>query len=251
VRAIGAKGRPVERARVAPARPALEGNGPGFDVLAAVEHVRLADPKLAALITQVGPLRLELKETHSSFAALSEAIVYQQLTGKAAATIFGRFKALYSRRRFPKPGEVLATPDAVLRAAGLSGGKILAIKDLAAKVLSGDVPAVPRLLRMSDDEIVERLTAVRGIGRWTAEMLLIFRLGRPDVLPTDDYGVRKGFAVVFRKRALPSPSDVARHGERWRPYRTAASWYLWRALDRPTPSPSRNAPLGEVGGQKS
>jgi len=210
-----------------------------FDSRRAVQHLRLADPKLADLMDRVGPFRLELKETHSSFAMLSEAIVYQQLTGKAAATIFGRFKALYAGRRFPKPAEVLATPDAKLRKAGLSRAKALALKDLAEKVESGVVPRVAVLRRMSDEDIVERLTAVRGIGRWTVEMLLIFRLGRPDVLPTGDYGVRKAFALVFRKRALPSPSALARHGERWRPYRTVASWYLWRALEVPGQAPTR------------
>jgi len=223
----------------------LDGDGKlGIDSARAVQHLRHADSKLAALMDRVGPFRLELKETHSSFAMLSEAIVYQQLTGKAAATIFGRFKAFYPCRRFPKPAEVLATPDAKLRESGLSRAKALALKDLAEKVQSGVVPPVAVLRRMSDEDIVERLTAVRGIGRWTVEMLLIFRLGRPDVLPTGDYGVRKAFALVFRKRALPSPSALARHGERWRPYRTVASWYLWRALDVPAEAPMRQAVRG-------
>jgi len=220
--------------------PSLDGDGRlGIDSARAVAHLRHADLKLAALMDRVGPFRLELKETHSSFAMLSEAIVYQQLTGKAAATIFGRFKAFYPGRRFPKPAEVLATSDARLREAGLSRAKALALKDLAEKVESGVVPKVAVLKRMSDEDIVERLTAVRGIGRWTVEMLLIFRLGRPDVLPTGDYGVRKAFAMVFRKRALPSPSALARHGERWRPYRTVASWYLWRALEVRDPTRER------------
>ena len=210
-----------------------------LDSARAIEHLRRVDPKLAAFIDRVGPYRLDLKNTHNSFMALAEAIVYQQLTGKAAATIFGRFRALYPRRRFPKPEDVLATPDELLRQAGLSRAKALALKDLAEKVRSGAVPSVAALRRMSDDEIVERLTAVRGIGRWTAEMLLIFRLGRPDVLPIGDYGIRKGFALVLRKRVLPSPSALAMHGERWRPYRTVASWYLWRALELPSSGSAR------------
>ena len=210
-----------------------------LDSARAIEHLRRVDPKLAAFIDRVGPYRLDLKNTHNSFMALAEAIVYQQLTGKAAATIFGRFRALYPRRRFPKPEDVLATPDELLRQAGLSRAKALALKDLAEKVRSGAVPSVAALRRMSDDEIVERLTAVRGIGRWTAEMLLIFRLGRPDVLPIGDYGIRKGFALVLRKRVLPSPSALAMHGERWRPYRTVASWYLWRALELPAAGSAR------------
>ena len=141
----------------------------------------------------------------------------------------------------PRRGEVLATPDARLRQVGLSRAKVLALKDLVVveKVKSGIVRTVAALRRMSNEDIVERLTAVRGIGRWTVEMLLIFRLGRPDVLPTGDYGVRNAFAMVFRKRALPSPSALARHGERWRPYRTVASWYLWRALEVPGQTPTR------------
>jgi DNA-3-methyladenine glycosylase II len=203
----------------------------GGDTKEALAHLRKADPKLGVFIERAGPCTIELKSTHNTFAALAEAIVYQQLHGKAAATIFGRFRALYAGRRFPTPEQVLATPEATLRGAGLSRNKMLAIVDLAAKVQSGVVPSVAALRRMSNDEIVERLTAVRGIGRWTVEMLLIFRLGRPDVLPVDDYGVRKGCAVLLRKKALPSPAELARYGERWKPYRSVASWYLWRAAE--------------------
>ncbi len=200
-----------------------------FDVETARSHLVAADKRLARLMERVGPFRLQLRDTQSTFGALAEAIVYQQLTGKAATTIFGRVKALYPARRFT-PEAVLATPDARLRACGLSGNKLLALRDLAAKTRSGVVPTLRRLRGMPDDEIVERLTAVRGIGRWTVEMLLIFRLGRPDVLPVDDYGVRKGFAIAFGGD-LPPPRDVTARGERWRPYRTMASWYLWRAVD--------------------
>lgn len=197
----------------------------------AVPHLRTADAKLRRFIDRVGPCTMRIERTPSTFAALAEAIVYQQLHGKAAATIFGRFRALYPGTRFPDPALVLGTPDETLRGAGLSRNKLAAIRDLAEKVENGVVPPMASLRRMSDEEIVARLTAVRGIGRWTAEMLLMFRLGRPDVLPVDDYGVRKGATVVLGKKEMLSPAELARHGERWRPHRTVASWYLWRAAD--------------------
>ncbi len=167
------------------------------------------------------------------FDALAESIAYQQLSGKAAATIFGRVRALYPKQKWLDPEQLLATPDETLRAAGLSRAKTAALKDLAAKTIDGTVPAGRALIRMSDDEIVARLTAVRGIGRWTVEMLLLFDLGRPDVWPVDDYGVRKGFAKTFRRRQLPTPKELMKFGEKWRPYRSMAAWYFWRALDRP------------------
>jgi DNA-3-methyladenine glycosylase II len=167
------------------------------------------------------------------FDALAESIAYQQLSGKAAATIFGRVRALYPKRKWLDPEQLLATPDETLRAAGLSRAKTAALKDLAAKTLDGTVPAGRALIRMSDDEIITRLTAVRGIGRWTVEMLLLFDLGRPDVWPVDDYGVRKGFAKTFGRRKLPTPKQLMKFGEKWRPYRSAAAWYFWRALDAP------------------
>ena len=165
------------------------------------------------------------------FDALAESIAYQQLNGKAAATIWKRVRALYPKRKWLDPAKVLATPDEALRAAGLSRSKTAALKDLAAKVVDGTVPSGRALLRMSDDEIIARLTQVRGIGRWTVEMLLLFDLGRPDVWPVDDYGVRKGFAKTFHKRKLPTPKQLMKHGEKWRPYRSVAAWYFWRALD--------------------
>jgi 3-methyladenine DNA glycosylase/8-oxoguanine DNA glycosylase len=167
------------------------------------------------------------------FDALAESIAYQQLSGKAAATIFGRVRALYPKRKWLDPEQLLATPDKTLRAAGLSRAKTAALKDLAAKTIDGTVPAGRALIRMSDDEIITRLTAVRGIGRWTVEMLLLFDLGRPDIWPVDDYGVRKGFAKTFGRRKLPTPKQLMKFGEKWRPYRSAAAWYLWRALDAP------------------
>jgi methylated-DNA-[protein]-cysteine S-methyltransferase len=209
----------------------------GFDPRAAIAHLRAADPTLARLIDAVGPFRLDLRKTASVFGALSEAIVYQQLSGKAAATIYGRVCALFPRRK-PTPEGILRLSDAKLRGAGLSRAKVLALRDLAKRTTRGEVPTLAQVRRMPDDAIVERLTAVRGIGRWTAEMLLIFRLGRPDVFPVDDFGVRKGFALTFGKRTLPAPKDLEKIGARWRPYRTVASWYLWRALDTKTPGTS-------------
>ncbi len=167
------------------------------------------------------------------FDALAESIAYQQLSGKAAATIFGRVRALYPKRKWLDPEQLLATPDETLRAAGLSRAKTAALKDLAAKTIDGTVPTGRALIRMSDDEIITRLTAVRGIGRWTVEMLLLFDLGRPDVWPVDDYGVRKGFAKTFGRRKLPTSKQLMKFGEKWRPYRSAAAWYFWRALDTP------------------
>jgi DNA-3-methyladenine glycosylase II len=165
------------------------------------------------------------------FDALAESIAYQQLSGKAAATIFGRVRALYPKRKWLDPEQLLATPDETLRAAGLSRAKTAALKDLAAKTIDGTVPTGRALVRMSDDEIIARLTAVRGIGRWTVEMLLLFDLGRPDVWPVDDYGVRKGFSKTFGRRTLPTPKQLMKFGEKWRPYRSVAAWYFWRALD--------------------
>jgi len=221
----------IEGARVKDG-PASVDEGLGFDARAGVEHVRASDAALARLIDAVGPFRLELRRTPSIFVALGEAIVYQQLTGKAAATIFARLCALFPRpQRGPTPEQILRTSDAALRGCGLSRAKVLSLRDLARRTAAGEIPALGELRRMEDEAVIERLTAVRGIGRWTVEMLLIFRLGRPDVLPADDYGIRKGFALAFRKRELPTRKDLARRGARWRPYRTVASWYLWRAVE--------------------
>jgi len=214
--------------------PPLAGDGDGvdFDATAAIAHLRRADAALARLIDAVGPFRLRRKRTQSLFAALAEAIVYQQLHGKAAATIFARLCALFPRAKDgPTPRQILRAADAELRGAGLSQAKLLSLRDLARRTLDGEVPTLAEIDALADDEIVGRLSAVRGIGRWTAEMLLIFRLGRPDVLPADDYGIRKGFAVAFKKRTLPAPKDVLKRGHAWRPYRTVASWYLWRAAE--------------------
>jgi len=202
-----------------------------FDLTAAMRHLRRSDPVLAGLMRRAGPCGLRPKATQSLFHALSESIVYQQLSGKAAATIFGRVVGLYAPKRFPTPADILATPDDRLRGAGLSAAKTLALKDLAAKTLDGTVPSLARVRRLEDDEIIERLIQVRGIGVWTVQMLLMFRLARPDVLPTGDLGVRKGFALTYGLDEQPTPAELAEHAERWRPYRTVASWYMWRALD--------------------
>ncbi|HWE22514.1 MAG TPA: DNA-3-methyladenine glycosylase, partial [Myxococcales bacterium] len=204
-----------------------------FDAEAALRHLRERDEKLAHVMDRVGPFRLRLATMQTPFEALAESIVYQQLTGRAAASILARVVALFRPRRFPRPVDLLAASETMLRGAGLSRGKVAALKDLAAKTEGGVVPRLSQLRDMDDEEIVERLTAVRGVGRWTVEMLLIFRLGRPDVLPAADYGVRKGFARAFRRRHLPAPKALLKHGERWRPFRTIASWYLWRVLELP------------------
>jgi DNA-3-methyladenine glycosylase II len=186
---------------------------------------------MAELIARSRRYNITPAVTIRPFDALAESIAYQQLSGKAAATIFGRVRALYPKRKWLDPEQLLATPDETLRAAGLSRAKTAALKDLAAKTIDGTVPAGRALIRMSDDEIITRLTAVRGIGRWTVEMLLLFDLGRPNVWPVDDYGVRKGFAKTFGRRKLPTPKQLMKFGEKWRPYRSVAAWYFWRALD--------------------
>jgi 3-methyladenine DNA glycosylase/8-oxoguanine DNA glycosylase len=205
-------------------------HGLAFDPAEAADHVAKRDAKLARIIDQTGPMRLEVAAAQSTFEALAESIVYQQLSGKAAATIHGRVCALFPRKRL-RPERIAGATDLELRGAGLSRAKVLALRDLAARTLDGTVPAIGRLSAMTDDDIVERLVQVRGIGRWTVEMLLIFRLGRPDVLPVHDYGVRHGFQLAYGKRDMPTPRELAGLGERWRPFRTAASWYLWRAVD--------------------
>jgi DNA-3-methyladenine glycosylase II len=204
---------------------------PPFDLAAACKHVSRRDRTLGRVIREVGPCGLEIAARQSPYEALAESIVYQQLSGRAAATIYNRFCGLYGARRCPRPQAVLDSDLGRLRSAGLSRTKAEALRDLAAKALDGTVPTRARTEKLSDEELIERLTAVRGVGRWTVEMFLIFTLGRPDVLPLDDYGVRKGFARAFGRRVLPRPKELAGHGEAWRPYRTVASWYLWRATE--------------------
>jgi DNA-3-methyladenine glycosylase II len=206
-------------------------DGLSYDPEIGCRHLAEADPRLGELIARVGCFSMRPQPTQSLFAALARSIVFQQLTGTAAATILGRVTRLFAPRRFPTPRDLLEVPAERLREAGLSAAKTAALRDLAARTIDGTVPSLARIRRMEDEEIIERLTIVRGIGRWTVEMLLIFRLGRPDVLPVSDLGVRKGFARMFRRGKLPDPAVMIRRGERWRPYRSVASWYLWRALE--------------------
>jgi DNA-3-methyladenine glycosylase II len=203
---------------------------------AAHTHLHATDKRLADLIARSRRYEITPSLNVRPFDALAESIAYQQLSGKAAATIWKRVRAIFARRKFLDPQLVLDTPDEKFRAAGLSRSKVAALKDLATKTLDGTVPNVRALARMSDEEIIERLTQVRGIGRWTVEMLLLFDLGRPDVWPVHDYGVRKGFAKIFGKRKLPTPKQMQRQGAKFQPYRSALAWYCWRALDKPEPN---------------
>jgi len=198
---------------------------------AAVRRVLAADPVMAGLIEAAGPCRIGPGVLRNPFESLMHAIAHQQLNGTAATRILGRFTALFGGSDFPSPQQLLDADTPQLRAAGFSFAKIAALKDLAAKTLAGVVPAAAELALLPDLEIIERLTAVRGIGRWTVEMMLIFQLQRPDVLPVDDFGVRNGFRLAYRLRGLPLPRALAAYGERWKPYRSIAAWYLWRAVD--------------------
>lgn len=186
---------------------------------------------MAALMRAAGPCDLRPDRRRTPYQALLRAIAHQQLTGKAAETILGRFFALYGDGRYPTPEELAATPDDALRTAGFSRAKTAALKDIAARALDGTIPERRVLARHADEAIIERLTQVRGVGRWTVEMFLMFTLGRPDVLPVDDYGVQCGFRIAYRRRAHPKPRQLAEFGERWAPYRSTAAWYLWRAVD--------------------
>jgi DNA-3-methyladenine glycosylase II len=204
---------------------------PPFDHREAIRFLSEADPKLGELIARSIAFEFEMDPLQSPYDALLEAIVYQSISGKAAKTIFERVKALAADGRSPSPEEILRIRKPVLRRAGLSGAKAEAVKDLARKTIEGIVPTLEQAHGMSDQELVERLISVRGIGAWTVEMFLIFRLGRPDVLPVHDYGVCKGFALTYGKRRIPTPRELGQYGERWRPYRTVASWYMWRAVE--------------------
>jgi 3-methyladenine DNA glycosylase/8-oxoguanine DNA glycosylase len=204
-----------------------------IDWAAVCAELSSRDRALGAVIERVGGSGFPPHAGVSSFEALAHSIVYQQLSGKAAATIFGRFRALFPGAEFPAPSRVLETPHALMRGAGLSEAKARAIRDLAHHAEQGVVLPVATLRRMSPEAVIERLTVVRGVGRWTVEMLLLFRLGHPDVLPAHDLGIRKGLARIMRRRELPEPGAVIRRGERWRPWRSVASWYLWRAAELP------------------
>jgi DNA-3-methyladenine glycosylase II len=228
-------------------RPKHRARPPRYESELACRELSAADLKLGRLIERAGPFTMKIASAQSPFEALVESIVYQQLNGRAAATIHGRLLASFGETNadggvapHPTAQHILDAPNEQLRAAGLSHNKSLALRDLAAKTIDGTVPTLARIRRMSDEAIIEHLTQVRGIGRWTVEMMLIFRLGRPDVLPTGDYGVRKGFALTFGKLKpadkvtpadLPAAAEMERRAKRWHPWCSVASWYLWRACD--------------------
>jgi len=194
-------------------------------------YLAKSDPVMRRLIGTVGPCVLKPRTRRPPFESLARAIAYQQLNGTAAETIVRRFIKLFPANRFPRPNHLATVTDELIRGAGFSWAKIAALRDLAAKTISGVVPTGREIINMADEEIIERLTQVRGVGRWTAEMLLIFQLGRPDVLAVDDFGLRKGFERAYKLKAMPKPKELLAYGERWRPYRTVASWYLWRAAE--------------------
>jgi DNA-3-methyladenine glycosylase II len=203
-----------------------------FDLATATKHLCACDEILAELVLNTAPFQAEMEAHQSPYEALLEAIAYQSISGKAAATIFGRIKALSATGGIPTQWEILKFRSQALRKAGLSGAKVLAMKDLAKKTIEGIVPSMEDAEKMSDEELVKRLVSVRGVGVWTVEMFLIFRLGRPDVLPIHDLGVQKGWSVAYKKKHKPRPKELLLFGERWRPYRTVASWYMWRAFQR-------------------
>ncbi len=198
---------------------------------AALKHLSAVDPVMARLIREVGACQLEPEPKRTPFQSLVQAVAHQQLNGTAANTILTRFIKLFPKRKFPKPEDLASVTDDQIRACGFSFAKIRAIRDIAAKTLDGTIPSSRTIAKLSDKEIIERLTEARGVGPWTVQMLLIFQLGREDVLPADDFGVRAGFRVAYKKRGMPKPKALLKFGERWRPHATTAAWYLWRAAD--------------------
>jgi 3-methyladenine DNA glycosylase/8-oxoguanine DNA glycosylase len=201
-----------------------------FDHVEAHAHLARSDKRLAALIDRVGEFQFKLDQCDSVYESLLEAIMHQSIAGKAAQAIYARIKALGTNGNCPTPQELLRVSKQKLRKCGLSGAKVAAVRDLAQKTIDGVVPTIEGAQKMSDQDLVDRLISVRGIGAWTVEMFLIFRLGRPDVLPIHDYGVQKGWALTYRKKNIPKPKELLKFGERWRPYRSVASWYMWRAV---------------------
>ncbi|HVM95211.1 MAG TPA: hypothetical protein VMT89_02425 [Candidatus Acidoferrales bacterium] len=210
----------------------MPANSLPFDLIEAMQWLGERDELLKRLIDETPGFELDVKEAVSPYEALLESIAYQSISGKAAATIYGRVKALGGDGRAPTPAQMLKLRVPQLRKAGLSNAKVLAMKDLARKTLEGVVPTLAQAQTMSDEELVDRIVSVRGIGAWSVEMFLIFRLGRPDVLPIHDLGVKKGWSVTYGKKHMPTPKELLAFGERWRPYRTVASWYMWRAFER-------------------
>lgn len=197
----------------------------------ALKHLSASDPVMRRLIREFGSCGLVPETRRSPFQSLVLAVAHQQLNGTAADAILARFKKLFPGRRFPRPEDLASVSNADLRGVGFSRAKILAVRDITAKTLAGVVPTPRQIVKLSDEEIIERLTEVRGVGRWTVEMLLIFQLGRPDVLPAGDFGVRNGFRHAYKKRGLPTVKGLLAFGERWRPHRTTAAWYLWLVAD--------------------
>ncbi len=197
---------------------------------AAARHLA-ADPAFGALIGRIGPCGLVVDRRREPYEALVRAIAHQQLHGRAAEAILGRFLSLFPAAAFPDPACVLATETEALRACGFSLGKIAAIRDIAARALDGTIPTRRGAALLSDAALIERLTTIRGVGQWTVEMLLIFTLGRPDVLPVEDFGVRDGYRLLHGLDAQPKPRDLAAIGTAWAPFRSTAAWYLWRASD--------------------
>ena len=202
-----------------------------MDTTKAIRYLKKVDPDLAKVIRRIGPCTLKPDKSRTIFASLVRSIVYQQLTGKVAGIIFGRLLDLFPGKKFPSPESILSLPVDTLRGVGLSNQKTQYIRNIAQANIDGVVPESRKASRMSDEELVEKLTSIKGVGRWTVEMLLIFRLGRPDVLPATDYGVQKGFALAKRLADLPKPKELLAAGELWAPNRTIASWYLWRTAD--------------------
>jgi DNA-3-methyladenine glycosylase II len=197
----------------------------------AVKHLRTADPAMDGLIARVGRCGLKPDRAGEPYPALVRAIAFQQLHANAARSILARFLALYPGVAFPTPAMVLASSDAALRGVGFSAAKVAAIRDIAAKAAEGQVPTRRAAARLDDAALIELLTQIRGVGRWTVEMLLIFTLGRPDVLPVDDFGVREGYRRLHLLDEQPRPRDLAAIGEMWAPFRSYAAWYLWRSAD--------------------
>jgi DNA-3-methyladenine glycosylase II len=189
------------------------------------------DPVLRKLIREHGKCSLKPEKWRSPFQSLVQAVAHQQLNGTAANTILTRFKKLFPGRKFPRPEDLAKVTDVQNRACGFSFAKIKSIRDIAEKTWSGVVPTSRQIVKLSNDEIVARLTEVRGVGRWTVEMLLIFQLGREDILPADDFGVRTGFRDAYKKREMPTVKELLAFGEKWKPHRTTAAWYLWCAAD--------------------
>ena len=197
----------------------------------AITHLGACDADFARLIASVGPCGLKPKADREPYEGLIRSIAYQQLHARAAEAIFGRFLALYPNEAFPSPTSILATDEQVIRACGFSTAKVAAIRGIAEKMLDGTVPTRSAALMLTEEELIERLVTLRGVGRWTVEMLLIFVLERPDVLPVDDFSVREGWRRLKSLEHKPTPKELAKIGEAWSPYRSTAAWYLWRATE--------------------